>query len=135
MNPTYQNRDTLVIKNVKEEVVGNVVVFEPPKSWSSTGRDELYIKRIVGIPGDKLIFNSDGFTVNGALTERDNSGCNFNSESFVIKEGHYLVMGDNMYYSNDSINQLCSGNSEFLIPKDSIINKGNEVFLMEGILK
>jgi signal peptidase I len=43
---------------------GDVVVF---KHWDSLQdkREELFIKRVVGIPGDTLVFTPDGIVVNG----------------------------------------------------------------------
>jgi signal peptidase I len=44
---------------------GDVVVF---KHWDSLQdkREELFIKRVVGLPGDTLVFTPDGIIVNGS---------------------------------------------------------------------
>jgi signal peptidase I len=46
---------------------GDVVVFSPPEA----GQESLYIKRIVGIPGDKIRFDGKKFFLNGTSVYRE----------------------------------------------------------------
>ena len=94
---------------IKDPTHGDVVVFRWPKDRSID-----YIKRVVGIPGDKLEIKDKKLYVNGKAAEdpyahfttpvslpaklspKDNFG------PITVPEGKYFVMGDNRDNSSDS---------------------------------
>jgi signal peptidase I len=91
---------------------GDIVVFDPPESWSSSGGVP-FIKRVIGIPGDTIelrdgeVFVNDVeldepyiFKEGGApqTTDPQASG----ATEWVIAEGMLLVMGDHRRDSADS---------------------------------
>jgi len=115
---------------------GDIIVLHPPKS--SHHQKEYYIKRIIGLPKEKIvllngnvyIFNKnhpDGFkleekylsTKNQSRTQQQQ----FNLNTFEIPEGKYFVMGDNRIASTDSrscfkpkFSNNCKDGSAFLSP-------------------
>ncbi len=80
-----------------------VIVFRPPFAG---GHD--YIKRVIGIPGDKLEIRQGAVWINGKplvepyVKQRMNPNEHFQYESLVVPRGQYFVMGDNRGNSFDS---------------------------------
>jgi signal peptidase I len=78
---------------------GDVIVFIPPNSNS---RD--YIKRVIGLPGDRVEIRNGFVYINGEPLNEDyplNPG-SYGMPSMVIQPGEYFVLGDNRNYSSDS---------------------------------
>ena len=102
---------------------GDVVVFRLPKEPSIN-----YIKRVVGLPGDLVVYERHRLTINGEpvalemhpeatttdprfveqLGDREhqilieNENYTRNDGAYMVPEGHYFVMGDNRDNSLDS---------------------------------
>jgi signal peptidase I len=112
MNPTLQERDRMIVTKIGEPKRFDIVVFHAPD-----GRD--YIKRVIGLPGDRIEYKNDILYVNGkaydepylkSFKKRISQGTL--TESFTLKEtavgsetvpkGHLFVLGDNRRYSTDS---------------------------------
>lgn len=95
----------------KEVQRGEVVVFRYPKK-----PEEFFIKRIVGLPGEKVeikngqikIYNSQNPT--GMILDETNylpnaqarTECQGSQCLFNLKENEYVVLGDNRSHSSDS---------------------------------
>lgn len=78
---------------------GDIVVLHPPAGQGTIP----YIKRVIGLPGDEVEIREGRVWVNGiALNEPYISGPPAYSESLVVKEGNYFVLGDNRNNSSDS---------------------------------
>lgn len=110
MMPNFPDGEFLLTDKVtyryKEPQRGDVVVFKPP-----TNKEEEFIKRIIGLPGDRVSLNNGKFLVNGLLLQEDyidgkvyTSGGSFLREgtSIVIPQESYFVAGDNRPHSSDS---------------------------------
>jgi signal peptidase I len=54
------------LNEVKRPARGDVVIFTPPEA----GQESLYIKRIVGLPGDTIRFSGKNLVLNGVAAEK-----------------------------------------------------------------
>jgi signal peptidase I len=109
MLPNYENYDYLIIEKISYRLTepkrGDVIIFRPPVSARA-----YYIKRLVGLPSETLkiedgriyVYNSStpsGFVLNEPyLTSKFTPG----NYEFKLKQGEYLVLGDNREESYDS---------------------------------
>lgn len=83
-----------------------VIVFIPPHD-----RKKAYIKRLIGLPGDRILIKEGNLSVNGeeiveppiALNYYYNQGdYGQTNQEIVVPEGKYFVLGDNSIASLDS---------------------------------
>jgi signal peptidase I len=97
---------------------GDVIVFELPEDTS-----ENLIKRVIGLPGDKLVLTSNTVTVDGVtLNEPYISAPNgTQGETLTVPPNDYFVMGDNRPVSDDS-------RDWGFVPKYDIIGKAVMVY-------
>jgi signal peptidase I len=90
---------------------GDIVVFEPPASWRD-GAGAPFIKRVIGLPGDRVDLQ-DGFVlVNGVQLdepyvfrrdgEPEPTRANGSGTSWHVPDGSLFVMGDHRAASADS---------------------------------
>jgi signal peptidase I len=114
MQPTYEegrllsiNKLSLYFSSLKRF---DVVVFQLPNS------DNIYVKRVIGLPGDELHYKDDQLYVNGKavnepfLSPEDldvaKQTGNFTLEDIIdkatIPKGYIFVIGDNRIQSRDS---------------------------------
>ncbi|MEC1525448.1 signal peptidase I [Neobacillus niacini] len=131
MNPTLQDKDRMVVTKIGEPKRFDIVVFHAPD-----GRD--YIKRVVGLPGDKVEYKNDVLYINGKAysepyLEKYKHSLNGGTltDSFTLKEtavgsdivpkDSFFVMGDNRRHSTDSRHIGA-------IPKEKVIGTTNVVF-------
>ena len=78
---------------------GDVIVFHWPVD---TSKD--FIKRIIGVPGDVIRYDSNSVRVNGVSLNEPYVKAEFSSTASVykVKPNEYFVMGDNRPLSDDS---------------------------------
>lgn len=112
MNPTYENKDVIIVSKVSEIDRFDHVVFKAPN------KDEHYIKRVIGLPGDTVEMREDVLIVNGieydepyVNRETKNPMQKRITENFTlfeitgrhkVPEGYIFVLGDNRLQSSDS---------------------------------
>jgi signal peptidase I len=91
--------------------------------------DTIFIKRIVALPGDRIVFREGRAFVNGAaVTEPyidagDKRFLYNNTQEFTVPAGHLFVAGDNRANSTDSR----VANHGF-VPMGNVIGRASEVF-------
>lgn len=111
MDPNFQNGE-YVLTNLIELRFGSlhrgdIVVFVAPPD-----KEKDYIKRIIGLPGDRIKILSGSVYLNGekldqtaflASDVRTNGGAFLGEgDEVIVPDGQYFVMGDNREFSSDS---------------------------------
>ncbi len=94
---------------------GDIVMFNAPDKENT-----IYIKRVIGLPGDVIRIENNTLYINGKLYEEKyiKNGWQKMAGTYEKKvpKGQYFMMGDNRDYSNDS-------RSWGTVPKKEIIAK------------
>ena len=102
MLPTLQDGEFVLVNKLAYRLGtptrGDIIVFR-----STTEADLDLIKRVVGLPGDRVTIGGGHLSVNGqVLTETYiNAAPNYNGE-WQVPEGSLFVLGDNRNDSSDS---------------------------------
>ncbi|MGX7182786.1 signal peptidase I [Enterococcus pallens] len=102
MNPTFWEQEVVQVKAHHQPERFDVVVLHPPNE-----PDDLYLKRVIGLPGERIDYQDGKLLVNHEVIADDFS---YKTEDFVweslseevIPEGYYFVLGDNRKISKDS---------------------------------
>jgi signal peptidase I len=88
---------------------GDVIVFTPPAGWERDSSATPYVKRVIGVAGDKVEIHDGKVFVNGtALDEpytyggQQTSLSGVGSKSWTIGPGQLFVLGDHRQASQDS---------------------------------
>ena len=124
MEPTFISGDYILTSRVTYKFRrferGDVIVFKSPKN-----PDIEYIKRIIGLPSDRiLVKGSDVYVNDQIITEKYISaptnlwegGCIKDNQVYIVPSNEIFVMGDNRPRSSDS-REFCS------VSVDSIIGQ------------
>ncbi|NES81637.1 MAG: signal peptidase I [Moorea sp. SIO2B7] len=108
MQPTLEINDRLIIEKVsyhfKEPQRGDVVVFAPTEKLVEQNFKDAFIKRVIGLPGDKVQVMGGRVYVNDQpLREKYiEEEPQYDYGPVKVPEGQYLVLGDNRNNSYDS---------------------------------
>ena len=107
MNPLLSDRDNLIVQKISyyfhEPERFDVIVFEL-KNEPGTH----YIKRIIGLPGERVQVKGGRVFINGELLEGDVYGNELMEKAYrasseiLLGENEYFVLGDNRNRSQDS---------------------------------
>ena len=115
MVPNFMDGEFLLTDKVSYRMSdpkrGDVVVFKAPPSEPCSEDECEYIKRIVGMPGDRVLVEDGHVYVNGQMLPEgflpEGLGTQPGAYSLegvekLIPEGYYLCFGDNRAHSRDS---------------------------------
>lgn len=124
MLPTLEINDRLIIDKLgykfQDPKRGDVVVFLPPTEQLQIqyGKNDAFIKRIIGLPGETVEVREGVVYINGKpLTEKYIAEePNYPWGPGVVPEDSYLVLGDNRNNSYDS-------HYNYFVPRDHIIGR------------
>lgn len=107
MEPSFHNGEYILVNKVTYDLRaparGDVIVFHPP------GETDNFIKRIIGLPGDRVDIQGHQVSINGKPINESylpsfaplapDEQASFN---IVLQQNQYFVMGDNRDESKDS---------------------------------
>ncbi|KGG12302.1 MULTISPECIES: signal peptidase I [Prochlorococcus] len=132
MLPTLQIRDKILVEKVRPKIQGIynenyprglIVVFRAPKALVDAGyeNNSALIKRVVGIPGDKIEVHSGNLVRNGVVINEPwiKESIQYEMNQISVPADSYWVLGDNR---NNSLDSHLWG----ALPKENII--GTAVF-------
>jgi signal peptidase I len=119
---------------------GEVIVFNSPESWREAPNQTVFVKRVIGIPGDHIICcDANGLmTINGKVIDGSsfldldgNKNQAPHPFDITVPAGRLWVMGDHRYDSADSLENY--GNSAnnidaATIPIKSVIGRAFVLF-------
>lgn len=102
MDPTLHEGQYLLINKfiyrLEEPQRGDIIVLHFP---GDRRRD--FIKRVIGLPGDRVEIKDQEVIVNGTVLEEPYAqGETIPDGRWRVPEGHYFVLGDNRDRSSDS---------------------------------
>jgi signal peptidase I len=139
MLPTLQIDDRLIIDKISyrfaDPVRGDIVVFNPTAQLEKEKYKDAFIKRVIGLPGDRVDVKGGKVFINGKLLSEKyldeppakdwSTTDRFASNELykvpwpangVVPKDQYLVLGDNRNNSYDS-------HYWGFVPKDKIVGK------------
>ena len=128
MYPNFENGEFLLTNKISyrfnKPQRGDVIVFKAPVSEPCAEIECEYIKRIIGLPSERIMLSDSKIYIDGKLLDEESflpkdyitSSGTFLAEGVekVIPEGYYLPMGDNRPYSRD-------GREFGPVPQESIV--------------
>lgn len=104
MEPTLHNGEFVIVNKLAYKFgspqIGDVIVFHYPRD-----PEQEYIKRVIGLPGDKVKVSGGRVYVNGQQISEPYIAAppNYQAE-WEVPEGALFVLGDNRNNSSDSHN-------------------------------
>jgi signal peptidase I len=132
--PNQWEADKIIVDKLKYKFSqpqrGDIVVFSPTEELKKEQYHDAFIKRIIGLPGEKVELRNDKVYINNKPLQEDNyikkrtsiNVCNsgqqvaFLAKPQTIPPNSYLVLGDNRDSSYDS---RCWG----VVPQQNIIGR------------
>lgn len=110
MLPTLEMGDRLVVEKIsyrfRPPATGEIIVFDPPQQLQTLGyaKDQAFIKRIIGEPGQIVSIANGKVYLNGEPLQEDYIAepPAYQWGPFQVPSEEFFVMGDNRNDSNDS---------------------------------
>ncbi|WP_354635090.1 signal peptidase I [Planktothricoides raciborskii] len=108
MLPTLEINDRLIIDKLsyhfKDPQRGDIIVFSPTPALQKENFKDAFIKRVIGLPGDKVQVKLRVVYVNDQPIQEQyiQEQPNYDYGPVVVPENQYLVLGDNRNNSYDS---------------------------------
>jgi signal peptidase I len=110
MVPTLHIGDRLIVEKISyynhPPQRGDIVVFVPPPQLQAQGyqTDQAFIKRVIGLPGDRVAVANGKVSIDGVVLREPYIAepPNYILPTVVVPPEQLFVMGDNRNNSNDS---------------------------------
>ncbi len=124
MAPTYEDGDQILMNRftylVTDPKPNDIIAFLP----NGNEKSHYYVKRVIGVPGDKVQIVDGALFVNGELFEEkidapSMSYAGLAESEIELGQNEYFVLGDNRNNSEDSRYANIG-----LIKKEHIVGKG-----------
>lgn len=122
MEPTLQINDRLMIDKLTYDFSnpqrGDIIVFNPTETLEEENFHEAFIKRVIGLPGDKVEVKNGRVYVNGSPLKENyiEAKPNYQWGPEIVTPNCYLVLGDNRNNSYDS-------HYWGFVPRDKIVGR------------
>lgn len=106
MMPTLQSGERLLVDRItyrlRSPQRGEVVVFRFPSDPR-----QFYIKRVIGVPGDRIVITHGRVYVNGVILDEPYTDTSVLGAfgPYTVPQDHLFMLGDNRNNSEDSRNQ------------------------------
>ncbi len=142
MEDTLKVQDRILVSKFiyyfRDPEVGDIIVFDAPEQalQGQEGHKD-FIKRVVGVPGDRIAVKDFKLYRNGAPVDEPYiketpwytwpPGAE-EGEEVVVPEGKLLVCGDNRNNSNDSTKWRLNGQSSPFLPRQNVLGKAMVIF-------
>ncbi|BAH07589.1 signal peptidase I [Clostridium kluyveri] len=107
MQPTFNNKDVIFVEKISTKIGninrGEIIIFD-----SNNENNDIYIKRVIGIAGDKINIKDGKVYLNGQiltesyLPQGTITKANSSTTEHVVPKGYIFVLGDNRGNSTDS---------------------------------
>ena len=125
---------------------GEVVVFKAPQSWRSDPTEEDFIKRVIGVGGDRIVCCDaqrrlvvNGHPLDEAYLNHDSTSENGSSSpnafTVTVPKGRLWVMGDNRTHSGDSRQQYQESGHDAVastIAENAVVGRAFVIFWPVG---
>ncbi|MEM9907419.1 MAG: signal peptidase I [Cyanobacteria bacterium P01_D01_bin.44] len=128
MEPTLQINDRLIVEKVSYRFSspqrGDIVVFWPPEEIFPAGkRRDAFIKRVIGLPGERVEVANGQVLVEGQALEEPyiKATPNYPWGPEIVPQGAYFLLGDNRNSSYDS-------HVWGFVPEADIIGQASKIF-------
>lgn len=106
MYPTIKEGSRITVMrlgNVKNVKRGDLLVFRSTEKSPFFDMDKLLIKRLIGMPNERVLIENGSVFIDGALLQEPYVKDNFDfSGEFLIPKDKYFFLGDNRPKSFDS---------------------------------
>lgn len=122
MSPTLQINDRLIIDKISYDFTspnrGDIVVFNPTKALKTDNFNTAFIKRVIGLPGEKVEVKNNLVYINGSPLKENYIAAkpDYKWGPVIVPANSYLVLGDNR---NNSFDSHYWG----FVPRDKIVGK------------
>lgn len=130
MEETLSDGDYLLMNRYSDIERFDVIIFpDPLKDEVEEDKEKLFVKRVIGLPGDEITYQGEQLILNGEEIEEkyldyssDYSFASFSLETLLgyeeVPDGYYFVLGDNRNPGKSQDSRVFS-----FVDSDSVIGK------------